>query len=89
MENEVLAFPATHPGIECQIPKPGAITAAGHYSRIVLSYILNWFVGMPSLDVTECVAAMIEELVGGYTSETLEHRDLMRIGKDALEKKKS
>lgn len=52
-----------------------------------MSYILNWTTGLPSLDVTECAAAMLEEAVEGYTAETLLHKDLMRIGKETLERK--
>ena len=53
-----------------------------------MSYVLNWTTGLPSLDVTECAAAMIEEAVEGYTTETLLHQDLMRIGKETLGRKK-
>ena len=83
-EKQILAFPATHPGAECQVPRPGAINAEGQYLKIVRSFVLNWAAGLPSVDVTEVAAAMLEQIIEGYSMDTLENKDLLSIGKEAL-----
>lgn len=80
-------FAAEHPGVECQISKPGSITSADQYFKIAMSYVLSWTFGPPRIDVTECAAAMIEQVIEGYCQDTLGPKELSLIGREALAKK--
>lgn len=43
------------------------------------------YVGAPVVELSECAAAMIEQVTNGFEKEPLECSDLVRLGRKALE----
>lgn len=46
--------------------------------------VLKYTMSVPSISVAECSAAMLHEVLHGFTKEPLENEDLVRIGGQAL-----
>lgn len=76
-ENQVLAF-AKEKGFEAAAAKPGMITDGGIARRAVASAIYCT-VGVPSVKLEQCAAAMLEQVVCGIGQEPLENNDLVNI----------
>jgi hypothetical protein len=46
---------------------------------------ISW-VGASKVDVSECVAAMIDQVINGFEKEPLANADLVTIGREVLER---
>ena len=66
--------------------KPGLITASGQVLKTVLATVMKYAMSMGNVDVREVSAAMLHEVVHGFEKEPLENEDLVRIGRQALER---
>ena len=84
-ENQLLTFASEHsPQLSLCIVKPGFITASGQYLRTAFSTVLHYTISLPKIDVRECAAAMLSEVVYGFEKETLENGELVVKGKKVL-----
>jgi len=86
-ENKVLAFAAEHKaaGFEACVAKPAVIGTPGPSVKNVFLSTANW-VGLPKIEVSECAAAMIDQVINGFEKEPLDNTDLVRLGRKALER---
>ncbi|KAJ7364349.1 hypothetical protein DFH08DRAFT_680978 [Mycena albidolilacea] len=87
-ENRVLAFAAAHSDemfVAC-VAKPGLITSS--IGSSILAVALKLVMGVPSVSVEEISAAMLRQVVEGFEKEPLECKDLVRIGRKALDARK-
>lgn len=64
--------------------KPGFITASGQYMQTALATVLKYIMSLPSVDVKECSAAMLQEVVEGITKDLLSNEDLVETGRQEL-----
>lgn len=64
--------------------KPGIITAPGQALKTVGATVLKYTMSVPSVSVAQCSTAMLHEVLHGFTKETLENEDLVKIGSQAL-----
>ena len=76
-ENQVLAFAKQH-GFDAAVAKPGLITDGGVAKRAVAS-ALYYTMSVPSVNVGQCAAAMLEQVVGGIEKEPLLNDDLVEV----------
>ena len=60
------------------------ITASGQYVRTALATVFNYTISLPKIDLRECAAAMLREVVNGFEKETLENGDLIDTGRKAI-----
>lgn len=88
MENKVLAFAQERKdaGWEACVAKPGLINRPGTMATPFIS-ALGW-VGGATVHVTECAAAMINQVLDGFENEPLTNADLVRLGQKELENAK-
>ncbi|KAI0176622.1 hypothetical protein BJ166DRAFT_584789 [Pestalotiopsis sp. NC0098] len=70
---------ASDGAVEAAIAKPGLIMAPGVERRGVP--------GIPEVDLTEVAAAMLDQVLRGFESDTLSNDDLVRIGRRVLAEK--
>ncbi|KAJ7814610.1 hypothetical protein B0H14DRAFT_3476903 [Mycena olivaceomarginata] len=87
-ENRVLAFAAEHSDemfVAC-VAKPGLITSS--IGSSILAVGLKLVMGVPSVSVEEISATMLRQVVEGFEKEPLECKDLVRIGRKALDARK-
>jgi hypothetical protein len=86
-ENQVLAFAAEHKdtGLEACVAKPGLISSPGAPLKNIFITAASW-VGARTIDVSECAAAMIDQVMHGFEKDPLSNADLVRLGQEALEK---
>ncbi len=66
------------------VAKPGWITAATFTTRSIMAFAMRWTVSIPSVTVTECSAAMLDQVANGFDKEPLVNEDLVRIGRRVL-----
>ncbi|KAJ2989678.1 hypothetical protein NUW58_g3346 [Xylaria curta] len=78
-ENQLLALARELGGIEVAAAKPGIITASGQFTRSVMGAMVRLISGIPSIDVVDLVAAMIDQVVEGFEKEPLMPEDLIKI----------
>ncbi|KAI8949338.1 NAD(P)-binding protein [Xylaria longipes] len=78
-ENQLLALANELGGIEVAVAKPGYITASGHLTRTAMAAMVKLVSGIPSIDVVDLVAAMLDQVVRGFEKEPLLPEDLIRI----------
>ena len=64
--------------------KPGLITAPGQILKTIGATVLKYTISLPNVNVSECSAAILHEVVHGFTKEPLENEDLVRIGGKTL-----
>lgn len=84
-ESKVLAYAADHKdSVEACVVKPGIITAPGQYLKTISATALKWLGVVPTLDVGEVSAAMLEMVTKGWDKEPLENEDLIKVGRAAL-----
>ncbi|MCJ1437930.1 hypothetical protein MMC27_007317 [Xylographa pallens] len=84
-ESQVLAFAAEHKGtMEACVAKPGLIIGPGQYFKMVSATVLKYTMSVPNITVEEISAAMLYEIINGFSKEPLENDDLVRIGRQAL-----
>ncbi|KAJ4360075.1 uncharacterized protein N0V89_000634 [Didymosphaeria variabile] len=76
-ENQVLAFAKEH-GFEAAAAKPGLITDGG-IAKKALATALYYAMGVPSVKVEQCAAAMLEQVVKGIEKEPLMNNDLVEV----------
>lgn len=90
-ENQVLAYASSHETqLEASVAKPGLI---GSSDSSILSRIratVLWYgMSVPSIDVVEISAAMLDQVINGFEKDPLENADLVRIGKKVLADRKA
>ncbi|KAI0435879.1 NAD(P)-binding protein [Xylaria telfairii] len=78
-ENQLLALASELGGIEVAVAKPGYITASGDLVRSAMGTMVKMISGIPSINVADLVAAMLDQVVGGFEKEPLMPEDLVRI----------
>ncbi|KAI1750222.1 NAD(P)-binding protein [Xylaria castorea] len=78
-ENRLLALASELGGIELAVAKPGYITASGDLTRSVMAATVKTVSGIPSIDVVDLVAAMIDQVIRGFAKEPLMPEDLIKI----------
>ncbi|KIM96698.1 hypothetical protein OIDMADRAFT_131398 [Oidiodendron maius Zn] len=84
-ENQLLAVAAESKGdLEVCVAKPGWITAATFTTRSVVAFVMKLALSMPSVTITECSAAMLDQVANGFEKEPLVNKDLVRIGRRVL-----
>ena len=66
------------------VAKPGWITTATFTTRSVVAFAMRLAISMPSVTVTECSAAMLDQVANGFEKEPLVSKDLVRIGRRVL-----
>lgn len=85
MEKRVISFAEERKtsGWEACVVKPGLINSS---NRLFWSALVRTvgMVGAPVVEVTECAAAMIDQVMNGFEKEPLECSDLARLGRKAL-----
>jgi hypothetical protein len=85
-ENKVMAFAADHQGTrwEACVAKPALISPTGVSVKGIFLTALSW-VGGQAIGVSECVAAIIDQLTNGFEKDPLTNADLVRLGRKVLE----
>ncbi|KAJ8123731.1 hypothetical protein ONZ43_g387 [Nemania bipapillata] len=78
-ENQLLAIGKELGGIEVAAVKPGLITATGDLRRLAIGFMVRVTTGIPTINVTDLVAAMLDQVVNGFEKEPLMPEDLIRI----------
>ena len=66
--------------LEVSAARPGLITGLGDPVKPVPATGPQVFKGVPSLGVDQCAAAMLHEVLHGFSKDPLLHDDLVRIG---------
>ncbi|KAI1178856.1 NAD(P)-binding protein [Nemania sp. FL0916] len=84
-ENQVLALAKELGGMEAAAVKPGYITKPGEFARSAMAAMLRVTVGVPSIDVADLVAVMLDQVVNGFEKDPLTSDDLVRLS-EALPK---
>ena len=80
-----MAFAAKHANkVEACVAKPGFVTISGGYIRTMFASIFYYTVSMPRIDIRECSAAALHEILQGFSKDPLENEDLVRIGRQRL-----
>jgi hypothetical protein len=85
-ELKVLAFGAEHrdSGLEVCVAKPGVIiTPNDSVFRSAFATTAR-LAGFPKIKVSECAAAMIDQVIIGFEKDPLMNADLVRLGTKAL-----
>ena len=70
--------------MEACVAKPGLIIGPGQYLRMMGATVLKFVMSVPNVKVAETSAAMLHEIINGFSKEPLENDDLVRIGRQAL-----
>jgi hypothetical protein len=72
--------------METCVTKPGLIDGPGRTGLVMSATktILSSVIGLPSLEVKEIAATLLDQVVNGFEKETLLNEDLVRIGQKAL-----
>ncbi|KAI0455124.1 NAD(P)-binding protein [Xylaria acuta] len=78
-ENQLLALGSELGGIEVAVAKPGYITASGDFTRTAMAAMVRTVSGIPSIDVVDLVAAMLDQVIRGFEKEPLMPEDLIKI----------
>lgn len=68
-------------GIEVASAKPGYITATGDIVRATMAATVRAVSGIPSIDVVDLAAAMLDQVIKGFEREPLMPDDLIRLAK--------
>ncbi|PQE19632.1 hypothetical protein CJF32_00008901 [Rutstroemia sp. NJR-2017a WRK4] len=89
VESHVLDYAKESGGtVEVGIARPGLIDAPGKRSLVmsVLATIGCAVIGLPRVENSEVAATLLKQVVEGVEKETLLNEDLVRIGREELEK---
>lgn len=78
-ENQLLALGRELGGVEVAAAKPGYITASGDLTRAAMGAMITVASGIPSINVEDLAAAMLNQVVEGFEKEPLMPQDLIRI----------
>lgn len=83
----MLAFAAEYEdtGFEACVAKPGLISSPGTPMKNIFITAANW-AGIPKVELSECAAAMIDQVMNGFEKDPLNNADLIRLGRKALER---
>lgn len=82
-ETEILAYAANSSGkVKCAVAKPGLIQSPGWSMKRLVAPVLWLYARVPTVEVTECAAAMLASIVDGLGVETMENADLVRMGRE-------
>lgn len=80
-ERDLLELAAQSSGtVEVCVAKPGLIVGLDDYLKPVLALGLRLVKGVPSIKVDTIAAAMLHEVVNGFSKEPLLNDDLEAIG---------
>jgi len=83
----VLDYAATCKGtVEALFARPGYITGAGGIMRGVMGVAMSLVGLVPTADVKEVSAAVLDMALGKTDAEILPNDDLVRVGRAALER---
>lgn len=78
-ETRILAYAEQSNGaVEACVVKPGMIDAPGKENRILP--------GLPNIDLRAFAATLLDQVVNGFTKDTLTNDEMVQIGKDVLAK---
>ena len=69
-------------GIEAGTAKPGFITAPGDFGRVAMGAAIRLISGIPTINVVDLAAAMLDQVVKGFEKDPLMPADLIRIAQD-------
>lgn len=72
--------------LEVCAARPGLIIGLKDYFKPIFAVGLRLIKGVPSLNVDQVAAAMLHEVVNGFSKDPLTHDDLERIGTTQLAK---
>ncbi|KAI0466323.1 NAD(P)-binding protein [Xylaria cf. heliscus] len=78
-ENQLLALASELGNIEVAVAKPGYITASGDLTRSAMAAMVKAVSGIPSINVVDLVAAMLDQVIRGFAKEPLTPEDLAKI----------
>ena len=82
----MLAFAQQHPGeVEAAVARPGLITSTATALRAVWGSALRWSGLGASISLEELAAAMLEQAICGFETDTLTNDNLRRIGRNVLD----
>ncbi|KAI0965511.1 NAD(P)-binding protein [Xylaria arbuscula] len=84
-EVQILELASELGGIETTMAKPGYITAPWDLAKQAMGFAVSKIAGLPSIDVGDLAAAMIDQVINGFEKESLMPEDLIRLGKAARE----
>ncbi|XXG97485.1 hypothetical protein Hte_003788 [Hypoxylon texense] len=79
-ENKVLEL-AKEFDVEASVVKPGIVTASGAILRNIMGTAMQWTTGIPSINVIDLAAVMLDQAVNGFEKDPLNPEDLARIAK--------
>jgi hypothetical protein len=78
----VLDFAVKHKDkVEATVAKPGLISAPGKYLWNAWISIISVTMSVPSIDLRDISAAMLNQVVHGFEKDPLMNDDLVRIAK--------
>ncbi|KAM7201760.1 hypothetical protein V8F20_004721 [Naviculisporaceae sp. PSN 640] len=81
-ENQVLDFASKSKGaVEVAVARPGIINGPGREGGFLKNFFLHSIVGLPRIEVEEVAASLIQQVLNGFESDTLENEDMARIGR--------
>ncbi|KAK3325133.1 hypothetical protein B0H66DRAFT_599319 [Apodospora peruviana] len=87
-ENRILAYAQKSNGaVEACVAKPGLIGGEGKATGFLMEAmkpVIRVLAGLPTVDVREMAAALLDQVVNGFEKEPLASDDLTRIGKKVL-----
>ncbi|KAI5928076.1 NAD(P)-binding protein [Camillea tinctor] len=78
-ENKLLGLASELGGVEVGVVRPGLITAPGAIMRSIMATVVGWAISIPSIDVTDLVAVMLDQVIGGLDKEPLMPADLAKL----------
>lgn len=70
--------------IEVCAAKPGLIIGVDDYLKPILAFGLRLTMGVPSIKIDTIAAAMLHEVINGFTKEPLTNEDLEMVGRRHL-----
>ncbi|KAI4859821.1 putative nucleoside-diphosphate-sugar epimerase [Hypoxylon rubiginosum] len=85
-ETKVLAL-AKEFDVEATAARPGFITAPGDILKYVIGTVVQWSVGIPTINVVDLAAVMLDQAVNGFEKDPLMPEDLAKIAKGIQDRK--
>jgi hypothetical protein len=89
----VQEFSDNHTNLEICIARPGVVANSATWGRATLESVLrftNHFSRViPNVGRSELAAAVLSQVLHGFSSERLSNADLVRIGQEALRVKET
>ncbi|KAI6083357.1 NAD(P)-binding protein [Hypoxylon rubiginosum] len=85
-EAQALAL-ANEFGAEFTAVRPGLIMAQGYLLRNIMGIAIPWISGVPSINVVDLTAVMLDQVINGFEKDPLLTEDLARLAKDIQDRK--